>query len=262
MIGAPGQREVRGACCSVWTHPLARVLLGDGLHPGGGETTATTVAALGLAPGSLVLDVGCGPGSGLRALSEAGLVGIGIDLAAEAAGAACEVGVAVVGAAENLPIPNECMDGAIAECVLSLVPDKAAAMGELQRVVRPGGRIAFSDVTLHGPLPLPLGPVATWSACVGGALGASGYEALLEDSGFQHVTTLTLDHDLTALLEQVRRRLAVAEMAVRAGRLDLASLHPGLGPEALAAVRGLLSLGLDAVAQGTLGYRLFTASRA
>lgn len=261
MIGTPGTRAVRQACCSAWTHPLTRLLLGERLHPGGAATTAATVAALGLPPGAVVLDVGCGPGLGLRALTQAGLVAVGIDAAIEAVVPASEAGVAVVGEAERLPLSPGCADGAMAECVLSLVTDKPAALRELRRVVRSRGRMALSDVTREGDLPLALDPVAAWSACVGGALAASSYVALLRDAGFVGVEVTRLDHELMALLEQVRRRLALAEMAVRAGRLDLDAVRPGLGPGAFPIARELLSLGVDAVERGILGYELFTATR-
>ena len=138
MIEAPEQAVLRRTCCSVWTHPLARLLLGERMHPGGERTTAATVDALALERGSLVLDLGCGDGLGVRSLAAAGMVPVGIDLSPDAAKVASEAGAAVVGAAENLPLRPASLDGAIAECVLSLVPDKAAALGELHRVLRGG----------------------------------------------------------------------------------------------------------------------------
>ncbi|MCA1701968.1 MAG: methyltransferase domain-containing protein, partial [Actinobacteria bacterium] len=197
-----------------------------------------------------------------RSLAGAGMVPVGIDLAPEAVRVASEAGVAAVGAAESLPLRPASLDGAIAECVLSLVPDKAAALGELHRVVREGGRIALSDVTLDGELPLPLDPLVSWSACVGGALGGWGYERLLGEAGFEDLTTVSLDHELGGLLEQVRRRLALAEMVVRAGGIDLDALRPGLRPEALKVGRDLISFGIEAIGDGVLGYKLFSATRA
>ncbi len=262
MIEAPEKAVLRRTCCSVWSHPLAHLLLGERMHPGGERTTAATVEDLALARGSLVLDLGCGGGFGVRSLADAGMVPVGIDLAPDAVKVASETSVAAVGAAENLPLRPASLDGAIAECVLSLVPDKAAALGELHRVVRKGGRIALSDVTLEGELPLPLDPLVSWSACVGGALGSSGYESLLGEAGFGDPRSVSLDYELGGLLEQVRRRLALAEMVVRAGGIDLDALRPGLRPEALKVGRDLVSLGIEAVGDGVLGYKLFSATRA
>lgn len=261
MIETPERSILRRICCSVWTHPLARLLLGERMHPGGEETTAATVQALALEPGSVVLDVGCGAGFGLHSLADAGFAAVGLDLTPDAAKAASGAAPTVAGAAEALPLEEACFDGAIAECVLSLIPDKSAALGELHRVVRRSGRVALSDVTLDGTLPLPLDPLTSWSACVGGALETSGYVRLLRESGFGEVRTESLDCALTELLEQVRRRLVLAEMAVRAGRIDLKEMHPGLGPEMFARSRDVISLGIEAVRQAILGYKLFTATR-
>ena len=261
MIQAPSRTVLRHACCSVWAHPLARLLLGERMHPGGEDTTAATINTLGLHRGSVVLDVGCGGGLGMHSLTGEGLTAVGVDLSFDAAKAAAEVAPTVVGAAETLPLQDGCFDGVIAECVVSFIPDKEIAVRGLNRIVRSGGRLALTDVTLEGELPLPLDPLTSWSACVGGALESSGYVELLRGAGFGEVRTVSLDLELAALLSQVRRRLALAEMAARAGRIDLEAMHSGLGPEAFTRGRDLISLGIQAVEEGTLGYKLFSATR-
>src|SRR5919109_4261056 len=98
-------------------------------------------------------------------------------------------------------------DGILMECVMSLLPDKAAATERAFHALKPGGRVAISDVTIEQPFPLPLDEVAAWSACVGGALTASEYASLLEGTGFTEVETVSLDEELIGLIDQVRRRM-------------------------------------------------------
>ena len=100
------------------------------------------------------------------------------------------------------------------ECVLSLLPDKE---GATSRALKWGGLIAISDVTIDQPLPLPLEDVAAWSTCVSGALSTAGYVGLLQESGFGKVQSICLDDALVALIDQIRRRLALIEVALTVG---------------------------------------------
>ena len=116
-----------------------------------------------LSRGEHVLDLGCGAGT--DTLVAARMVGpeghvTGIDMTPEmlsrARGASLESGVANVefleGEAERLPFPNESFDVVISNGVIDLIPDKDAVFSELQRVLRPGGRIQIADVTIQNPV--------------------------------------------------------------------------------------------------------------
>lgn len=250
---------LKSACCATWTNPIARLLMGDRLHPGGERTTALTVGSLGLEPGARVLDLGCGYGFALRMLAARGYAAIGLDLAPEAASAASTGGCVVVADAERPPVREGSLDGITMECVLSLLPDKQAALSRAHRALRRRGRIAVSDVTIEQPLPLPLREIAAWSTCVAGALPAAGYLRLLHENGFGEVRSVCLDDELVALIDQIRRRIALIEVALTARGVELASV--GLDRDRLEAFRRLAAAALDVVRDGGAGYQLFHATK-
>jgi arsenite methyltransferase len=111
-------------------------------------------------PGQVVLDLGCGAGTDL--LIAAQMVGpegraIGIDMTPtmleRARESATEMGLENVelhqGLIESLPVPDESVDVVISNGVIDLVPDKDAVFAEIDRVLRPGGRLQVADVIIH-----------------------------------------------------------------------------------------------------------------
>jgi SAM-dependent methyltransferase len=196
-------------------------------------------------------------GGGLATLASRGYVGIGLELAPEAAATASELGFVMIGDAEQPPIRSGSVDGIMIECVLSLLPDKRGALTRVYEILKPGGRIAVSDVVVEQPLPLPLEGLEAWSACVGGALRAADYEALLEETGFRNVQSVCLDEDLIDLIGQIRRRISLIEIALTAGGVKLGSV--GLDAELLEEARSLAGTAADVVNSGGAGYRLIHA---
>lgn len=117
-----------------------------------------------LLPGERVVDVGCG--AGFDSLLAARMVGaegavVGVDmtpamLAKARAGAAAADHSHVTfheGYAEALPVPNGWADVVISNGALNLIPDKAAALGEMARVLKPGGRLQIADILVQRPVP-------------------------------------------------------------------------------------------------------------
>jgi SAM-dependent methyltransferase len=89
---------------------------------------------------------------------------------------------------ERLPLGNDSVDVVMSNCVINLSPDKAAVYGEIFRVLKPGGRLAISDVVSLAPLPAEVKQdLALWAACAAGAMVKADLEALLAQLGFVEV---------------------------------------------------------------------------
>jgi SAM-dependent methyltransferase len=150
-------------------------------------------------PGERVVD--CGSGAGADALIAARLVGptghvIGVDMTPEMLAAAranvAQAGLSNVefreGLLEALPIDTGWADVVISNGVLNLVPDKAAAIGEMYRVLRPGGRVQAADIVLERPVSaVSKQDVSLWTGCIAGGLLADELAAQYLAAGFVDV---------------------------------------------------------------------------
>ncbi len=160
-----------------------------------------------LQPGETVLDLGSGPGRDLlEAARQVGPTGraIGVDFTQEmierARASAAEGGLATVtileGELEKLPLHCGAVDVVISNCVINLVDDKRRALIEAFRALRPGGRLAILDTAFDSePGDAVRSSNDSWCSCVGGALVASDYEAILKDIGYEDVSLDNLDAD-------------------------------------------------------------------
>lgn len=178
-----------------------------------GLSCGNPTAMASLKPGEVVLDLGCG--GGLDVFLAAQKVGpsgkaIGVDMTesmierartnAERMGARnVELHLAEI---ENLPLADASVDCIISNCVINLVPDKRRAFAEMFRVLKPGGRVAVSDIALKQPLPKELATdIAAYVGCIGGAVSIDDYVADLESAGFQEVEVIDSGADLCAYAE-------------------------------------------------------------
>jgi ubiquinone/menaquinone biosynthesis C-methylase UbiE len=152
-----------------------------------------------LTAGETVLDLGSGAGNDVFiARHEVGPEGrvIGVDMTPEmidkARTNASKLGYDNVefrlGEIEQMPVEDSSVDLVISNCVLNLVPDKAAAFAEMFRVLRPGGRFCVSDIVATGELPPPVQDAAgLYVGCVAGAMPEADYLALLSEVGFERM---------------------------------------------------------------------------
>jgi ubiquinone/menaquinone biosynthesis C-methylase UbiE len=148
------------ACCAVsYSHPVTRWLMGDSLHPGRLALTTRLGQLANIGPDSVVLDAGSGQGtSAVHLASTTGCRVVGITLEQEgvAAGERLAEGQdlqALVsfrqGNLLEVPLETGSFDVVLMECVLSILPDKPAALYRLRGALRPGGRLAVTDVTVN-----------------------------------------------------------------------------------------------------------------
>jgi SAM-dependent methyltransferase len=160
-----------------------------------------------LLPGQVVLDLGSGAGLDcLLASQKVGPEGhvIGVDMTPEmierAQSNAKRVGAANVefrqGYLESLPVDDDSVDVIISNCVINLSPDKEKVFSEAFRVLKPGGKLAVSDIVTDGGLPEPVRQsMAAWAGCVAGAVDAKDYIAMMESVGFTDISVTPVFFD-------------------------------------------------------------------
>ncbi len=157
-----------------------------------------TLAAL--QPGQIVLDLGSGGGIdcflSARQVGPSGHV-IGVDMTPDMIGKARanarQMGIQNVefrlGEIEHLPVADATVDVVISNCVINLSPDKPQVFREAYRVLRPGGRLAVSDIVTRVELPAEVKQnLGSWACCVAGAWVDKDYVAAIEAAGFVDVT--------------------------------------------------------------------------
>ena len=173
-----------------------------------GLSCGNPTAFASLRPGETVIDLGCG--GGLDVLLAADKVGptgkaIGIDMTDEmlelsrrnAAGRKnVEFHKATI---DNMPLPDASVDCVISNCVINLAPDKPAVFREIARVLKPGGRLAVSDIALKKQLPPEIGnDLMAYVGCVAGAILIEDYRNWLSAAGFDAVEIIDAGKDLNA----------------------------------------------------------------
>lgn len=100
---------------------------------------------------------------------------------------------------DRIPLPDASVDCVISNCVLNLAPDKPAVFREIARVLKPGGRVAVSDIALKRELPEEVAKsVAAYVACIAGAIQIDEYRAGLLAAGLEHVEIVDSGADLNA----------------------------------------------------------------
>lgn len=177
-----------------------RLATGDCLRPGGVELTAQGLAQCAFNPGDRVADLGCGPGVTLALLAERGLRPVGVDRSPamlQEAGRRLPGVALAAGLLECLPLKDGCMDGAVCECALSLSPYPERALSAIARILRPGGRLLLTDITVRE------GGGAAGQGCARGAVPADVVAERLARQGFR----VLVSEDHSRLLAELAGRL-------------------------------------------------------
>ncbi|MGD8200288.1 arsenite methyltransferase [Ornithinimicrobium sp. W1679] len=227
-----------GGCCDGDKDPMSAGLYDADESPSAGALAASLgcgnpTALADLRPGQDVLDLGSG--GGLDVLLSARRVGpgghaFGVDMTPEMlelarrhqAGAGVQNATFLQGTIEDVPLPDGSVDVVLSNCVVNLSPDKPAVVREAHRVLRPGGRLAVSDIVLLSPVPPALEPVvALWTGCISGALHAEEYVRILQEAGFVEAGV------------QITRRYTREQLVELADQVDPADRPAGMSQDEL-----------------------------
>jgi arsenite methyltransferase len=179
-----------------------------------GLSCGNPTATANLRPGEVVVDLGCGGGLDVfLAASKVGPNGraIGIDMTIEMLELARENAAqghngrpitnvefhqATI---DKLPLPDASVDCVISNCVINLAPDKPAVFREIARVLKPGGRLAASDIALKQALPAEIShDLMAYVGCIAGAIPIEDYRQKLIAAGFFAVEVIDTGADLNA----------------------------------------------------------------
>lgn len=202
-----------GGCCGPATFTPEQLATAIGYSPTDlaatpeganlGLSCGNPTAIASLRPGEVVLDLGSGGGfdcfiAGVK-VGPDGLV-IGVDMTPDmlararrnAAGYTAQSGLRNVefrlGEIESLPVADASVDVVISNCVLNLSPDKPRVWREIARVLKPGGRVAVSDLALRRPLPETVrNDVEALVGCVAGAVLVEETRAMVEAAGLRDI---------------------------------------------------------------------------
>jgi arsenite methyltransferase len=197
--------EVSTSCCGSNSKKDLALQFGyeiEGIPDSATESFAgcgNPIVLASLKEGEVVLDLGSGAGLdafvAARKVGESGRV-IGVDMTPamleKARKAAENAGLTNLdfreGDIENLPVDDNSVDVVISNCVINLAPDKSKVFREAFRVLRPGGRLAISDIVLDNDLPASIREsIGNYTGCLGGAILEDEYLGLISEAGFERV---------------------------------------------------------------------------
>ena len=203
-----------------------------------GLSCGNPTATANLRAGEVVVDLGSGAGLDVfLAAAKVGPTGraIGIDMTPEMIDRAKRNAAIGPGgksftnvefhlsSIDDLPLPDASVDVIISNCVINLVPDKSKVFAEMFRVLKPGGRVAVSDIALKRALPDELArSVAAYVGCIAGAIEISQYESQLKSAGFESVAIVDAKSDLNAYSK------AEGQSACCSPSTDKDNVHEGL----------------------------------
>lgn len=259
------ERTIKVCCATFYQSDIVRMLLGDILHPGGLALTGHLGEVMGLSATKHVLDVACGRGTSVVHLAEnfgCHVTGLdfGQDNVTSARDHATSRNISSLtdfrrGDAEELPFESCTFDAVISECSFCTFPDKKTAAAEMARVLSSGGRVGLTDMTVNGHLPDDIQSLLSWIACITGAGTPELYIDTLKEAGFIDFTVEDHGAALLEMVNDIRRKLLVVELAASLGKLDTGSIDLGEG-------KRLARRAVELIETGVLSYTLIVARKA
>jgi arsenite methyltransferase len=222
-----------------------------------GLSCGNPTAMAHLREGETVVDLGSGGGLDVfLAAAKVGPLGraVGIDMTPEMIELARRNAAKLEGDAsniefhqatiDNIPLSDGAVDCVISNCVINLAPEKKAVFHEIARVLKPGGRLAVSDIALKRPLPPEISDdLSAYVGCIAGAVTVDEYRQGLLEAGFGEVMIVDSGADLNAYA-QVEGQAGCCSPAMdgtamsETYRLPLANVGSCCEPDAKAELRG------------------------
>lgn len=214
-------------------------ILRNVLHPGGLKLTEQLAVLADIDEKSIVLDIASGRGvSAIFLAKRFRCKVVGMDLSKGMIKKAADLAktemasdrvVFEVGDSERLPFKTGAFDAIISECALCLFPTKKRALSEMYRVLKDGGKIALSDVTLD-QTPRELRSSLSFFSCVAGAESQGALQSLFEDVGFVEVAAIDASQVIVDLYESLKRQSFLLKpllkiVGVSCGCVDLKNME-------------------------------------
>ncbi|MFQ5887320.1 MAG: class I SAM-dependent methyltransferase [Candidatus Hydrothermarchaeales archaeon] len=257
--------EIKSCCARFYQNDLIQFLLGESFHPGGVELTRRLGEKIDLKPEDCLLDVASGNGtSAVYLVKEFGCKVVGLDYSHENIQKAKEKAREErlenlefrVGDAEALPFESKSFDAVISECALCTFSDKETAASEMFRILKKGGRIGITDVTVTDKeaLPKDMKDLIYRISCIAGAKTINGYETILENARFRNIAFENHDYALLDLVEKIKKRVFLAEVAIGLGKLDIENINMEKG-------RRMIQRTREEIEKGILGYVMMTGEK-
>ena len=261
QIVEPTPIENKPCCALLYELPLTTLLLGESFHPGGNRLTRQLAEQALVGPGCRVLDIACGPGNSARLLAdEFGAIVTGVDysslLLEQARNLTAAAGLSqrvdfLHAEAQHLPFDQETFDVVFCECALCTFADASRVLAEALRTLKPGGRLALSDIIINAPVPAELQSALGHALCIAGARSASEYHSLISAAGFNPPRLHDVSSVLLDTVQQIEQRLQLAEV--------ITALQETCLPQAFNDTGVAIDTARHFIQSGGLGYSLFIA---
>ena len=251
------------SCCSTfYEQDWVRHLAEDIFHPGGEELTNRTVAAMNLPAGAAIADLGCGTGTTAMTLarnndfrvSAVDISAANIERAIQRMGPGHATVRFCQADASQLPFNDSELDGIIAECTFSLFSEQETVLAEIRRVLKPGGKLAITDMATSGALPEDIaGILAPWT-CLADAVDEETYLEMFSAAGFELQAMADESASLISLVRMLKRKLLL---------LGAGALANGTAPDSgqvdfdLASIKFWLDRFATEVEKGSIRYLRF-----
>jgi len=255
--------ETKQCCADFYENDAVKLIFGQSLHPGGLKLTKELGEKLDIKENNKVLDIASGIGTSAILLAKnIGCEVTGIDLAKknveEAIKNADKEGVSKLvnfklGDAEKIDFADESYDFVISECSFCLFPDKQKAAGEMYRILKKNGKLGLNDVIVRGELPEKMKNILYSFICIQDARSEDEYKNIIESTGFKNFYLEDKKDDILNLLESIRKKIFILEIAKGIKKINLEIDLNGV-KENLKEIK-------DCVDKGIISYSLMIAEK-